>query len=122
MIYDRPITICTPPAGFGAPFQGKLLPAASYLCAEETVYHRRYWESVQAGTRVDRMVQIPLRRDIRATHYALYDGHLYRVEEAQLTADADGLPVTNLSLRRMEQNYDLCLPEDPAGAAASGDL
>ena len=84
MIYDLPITICTTPAGFGAPFQGRLTVKAAYLCAEQTVFHRRSWESVQAGTRVDRMVQIPLR--------------------------SDGLPVTNLSLRRMEDNYDLCRP------------
>ena len=110
MIYDREITVCRPPAGFGAPFQGRLVVNAAYLCAELTVYHRRYWESVQAGTRVDRMVQIPLRRDVLATDYAIFDGHLYRVEEAQITTDEDGLPVTNLSLRRMEDNYDLCAP------------
>lgn len=111
MIYDLPISICTPPAGFGAPFHGRLAVRAEYLCAELTVYHRRYWESVQAGTRVDRMVQVPFRRDVRATEYALFDGSLYRVEEAQLTSDPDGLPVTNLSLRRMEDNYELCAPE-----------
>lgn len=110
MIYDLPITICIPPEGFGAPFQGRLTVKAAYLCAEQTVFHRRYWESVQAGTRVDRMVQIPLRRDVAATEYALLDGHLYRIEEVQLTNDSDGLPVTNLSLRRMEDNYDLCRP------------
>ena len=110
MIYDRPITVCRPPEGWGAPFQGKLQICAAYLCAELTVYHRRYWESVQAGTRVDRMVRLPLRRDVQATDYAIFDNLLYRVEEAQFTTDEAGLPVTNLSLRRMEQNYELCKP------------
>ena len=114
MICENEITVCTPPGGFGAPFHGKLLRNATYLCAEVTVYTRRYWTSVQAGSRIDRMVEIPLRRDILATEYALFDGHLYRIEEAQHTEDADGLPITRLSLRRMEANYDLCKPEDAA--------
>ena len=111
MIYDKELTVCVPPAGFGAPFQGKLVCASRHLCGETTVYHRRYWEAVQAGTRVDRMVRLPLHRDIQATMYALYDGRLYRIEEAQQTTDEWGLPVTNLSLRRLEGNYDLCEPD-----------
>lgn len=118
MICDKEITVCTPPAGFGAPFQGQLVPQATYLCAELTVYHKRFWESVQAGTRIDRMVRIPYRRDVMATQYAVYDGHVYRIEEAQLTNDEDGLPVTNLSLRRMEDNYDLCAPAAASENAA----
>ena len=118
MIYDKLITVCVPPAGFGAPFQGRLTVYARYLCGETTVYHRRYWESVQAGTRIDRMVRLPLHRDIQATMYAILpDGQLYRIEEAQLATDEAGLPVTNLSLRRMEQNYDLCRPEEPTAEA-----
>lgn len=112
MIYDRLLWICTPPAGFGAPFQGKLVKRRKHFYGELTVYHRRYWEAVQAGTRVDCMVQVPYGQAIRATEYALLaDGHMYRVEEAQQTTDEWGLPVTNLSLRRLEGNYDLCKPD-----------
>ena len=111
MIYDRSLWICNPPAGVGAPFQGRLVRRQQYMYAELTVYHRRYWESVQAGTRVDRMVQVPFGRSILATEYALLgDGHMYRIEEAQQTTDEDGLPVCNLALRRLEANYDLCSP------------
>lgn len=119
MIYDRCLWICDPPEGVGAPFQGRLTRRQAYMYAELTVYHRRYWESVQAGTRVDRMVQVPFGRSIAATEYALLsDGHMYRIEEAQQTTDEDGLPVCNLSLRRLEANYDLC---SPAGSGPQAD-
>ena len=111
MIYDRLLTVCDPPEGWGAPFHGRLYPLSDHMYAELTVFHRRYWEAAQAGSRVDRMVQVPFGEDILATSYAvLPDGHLYRIEEAQHTTDEDGLPVTNLSLRRMEARYDLCRP------------
>ena len=118
MIYDRELWVCDPPSGVGAPFQGRLVRRAPYYYAELTVYHRRFWEALQAGTRIDRMVQIPFGADILATEYALLsDGHMYRIEEAQQTVDDDGLPVANLALKRMEANYDLCVPADPAQAA-----
>lgn len=111
MIYDRILQICDPPEGFGAPFHGRLVPRRVSYYAELTVFHRRFWEAAQAGTRVDRMVQVPFGSEILATSYAvLGDGLLYRIEEAQPTTDEDGLPVTNLTLRRMEKNYELCKP------------
>ena len=111
MIYDKLLRICEPPEGFGAPFHGLLVPREQHMYAELTVFHRRFWEARQAGTRVDRMVQVPFGREILATSYAvLGDGLLYRIEEAQGAEDENGLPVTNLTLRREEKNYELCKP------------
>ena len=111
MIYDRVLTVCVPPQGWGKPADGRLQKAGQHYYQEITVYHRRFWEAQQAGSRVDRMVQVPLGYDIvQGTYAVLEDHHVYRIEEAQYTKDADGLPVTNLSLRRMEANYDLCKP------------
>lgn len=116
MIYDRKLTVCIPPEGFGAPFHGRLMVWQEHCCCELTVFHRRYWQALQAGSRADRMVQIPMGQDVLPTMYALLGGdpHLFRIEEAQTTTDEDGLPVTNLTLRREEANYDLCKPEDLA--------
>ena len=112
MIYDNQLWICTPPEGWGAPFQGKLIRKQRYYFGELTVYHRRFWEAQAVGTRVDKMVQIPHRTDSMPTSYALLpDGHIYRIEEVQHTVDEFGLPVTNLTLHRMEGNYDLCRPD-----------
>ena len=64
MIYDRRLSICIPPEGFGAPFHGRLMPWREHLCCELTVFHRRYWQALQAGSRADRMVQIPMGQDV----------------------------------------------------------
>lgn len=113
MIYDKLLIVCDPPEGFGAPFHGKLLPRSRHWYADLTVFHRRFWEAAQAGTKVHRMVQIPFGQEIMATSYAILgDRRLYRIEEAQPTTDEDGLPVTNLTLSRMEKNYELCKPDD----------
>lgn len=49
-----------------------------------TVYHARYWESVQAGSRIDTMVELPLRRSVDAGMFALYRSHIYSVEQVQV--------------------------------------
>ena len=111
MIYDKRLWLCAPPAGAGAPFQGRLVKQSQRLYGDRTVYHRRYWEAVQAGSRVDKLIRLPDHLDVTATDYAvLTDGHAYRIEQVQHMEDEDGLPVTELSLRRMEGNYDLSLP------------
>ena len=53
MIYDIPITILKLPNDIGTPLQGKLQPTFTAFCGEKEVYHRRFWESVQAGSRID---------------------------------------------------------------------
>lgn len=106
MIYDMPITVCKLKSGHGIPIPGSLEPAFSAYCGEMQVYHGRYWASVQAGTRVDTMVEIPLHRDVEATMFAKFKDHFYSIEQAQLGKDEDGLPVTILSLKRTEGRYD----------------
>lgn len=110
MIYDKLLWLCAPPAGAGAPFQGRLVKTSLRYYADRTVYHRRYWEAVQAGSRVDKLVRMPDHIDVTATDYAVLGDHAYRIEQVQHMEDEDGLPVTELSLRRMEGNYDLSLP------------
>lgn len=113
MIYDRYLTVYD--FAGGAPAGGKLTVNSAHFYAEQEVYHRRYWESVQAGSRIDRMVRVPFGDDLTATQYAIpEDGHVYRIEQAQHALDGDGLPVTTLSLRRMEGNYDILRPESGA--------
>ena len=63
-------------------------------------------EAVASGHRVDRLVELPLHRDVPAASYARLGGHTYRVEQVQQGQDGDGLPVTWLSLMRMEDAYD----------------
>ena len=79
----------------------------SAWCGELTVYHSRYWEAVQAGSQVDRMVELPLRRAVAAAMYAQIGDTQYRIEQVQFEKDENDLPVTRLSLRQLEVRYDI---------------
>lgn len=108
MIYDKPIEILKLPDDVGTPLQGKLQPVFSAFCGEMTVFHSRFWEAVQAGSRIDVMVELPLhRKNADAGMYARYEGHIYRIEQAQYQKDGNALPVTVLSLKREEDCYDV---------------
>ena len=107
MIYDTPITVMKLPEDVGTPFQGKLEKVFAAYCGETVVYHNRFWESVQAGSRVDILVQLPLHRAVNAGMFAQYKGHVYSIEQAQFPKDEDGLPVTVLSLKQSEGCYDI---------------
>ena len=71
MIYDRPLTVCKLPAG--TPLQSRLLPGEVCFYAPREVFHKRFWEAVQAGAQIDRMVEMPLHRDVEAGDYALLE-------------------------------------------------
>ena len=108
MIYDKPVSILKLPDDVGIPLQGKLDPVFDAWCGEMTVFHNRFWEAVQAGSRIDVMVEIPLhRRDVDAGYFAKYEGHVYSIEQVQHQTDKDGLPVTVLSMKRAEVQYDI---------------
>lgn len=107
MIYDTPIIIAKLPDDVGTPLQGKLQRLYGAFCGEKEVFHRRYWEAVQAGSRVDLLVEMPLHQAVDAGMYARYKDRTYSIEQAQFGKDTDGLPITTLSLMRTEANYDI---------------
>ena len=107
MIYDTEITILKLLDNVGTPLQGKLQPVFTAFCGEKEVYHRRFWESVQAGSRVDLLVDLPLHREVDAGMFAKYKNHTYSIEQAQFGKDENGLPITTLSLKRSEAQYDI---------------
>lgn len=107
MIYDTEISILKLPDDVGTPLQGKLQPVFVAFCGEKEVYHRRFWESVQAGSRIDTMVELPLHRNVDAGMFAKFKGHIYSIEQAQFGEDECQLPVTILSLKRSEVQYDI---------------
>ena len=106
MIYDKPITVLTMPDTQGIPTKGCLVKKFDAWCAEKTVYANRFWEAVANGSKVDKLVELPLVRDSPSAGYARLDGHTYRIEQAQFGTDSQNLPVTWLSLMRMEEAYD----------------
>lgn len=69
-------------------------------------YNRRY-AALGADQKIDDLVRI-WRRPVRAGNYAvLEDGLQYRIDFAQDLIDEDGLPVTDLTLSRLENHYDV---------------
>lgn len=107
MTYDTQIIVAKLPDDVGTPLQGKLQKLYCAFCGEKEVYHRRYWESVQAGSRVDLLVEMPLHRPVDAGMYARYKNKTYSIEQAQFGKDVDGLPITTLSLMRTEAQYEI---------------
>lgn len=106
MIYDRgPLAVFERD---GAPVENRLRALSRHYYAALEVYHNRFWESVQAGDRVDALVQLPGGEALRADLYAVpEDGLVYRVAQAQHLEDDNGLPACRLSLHREERNYEL---------------
>ena len=102
MIYDQPLKVYTLD---GTPIKGRMKLHSSHFYSVRTVSHRRYWESVQADSRVDKAVQIPHGEKIIATQFVKLEGQWWRIEEAQHTTDDDGLPATILALRRWDGEF-----------------
>ncbi len=107
MIYDKPLDIFALPEGEAVPTPEKLYIFSRHWCAEKTVYRSSYWQSVQAGSSIDRMVEVPqYLGDVDATMFALFEGKMYAIKQVQYAEDANGLDVTDLSLERYLGNLD----------------
>ena len=105
MIYDRVLTICELD-GESSALRRRLVRGRDYAYGEKEVYGSRFYKALQAGERIDRMVEL-WRADIRADQYAvLDDGDVYSVVQAQHGMNRDGLAITTLTLRREESEYD----------------
>ena len=110
MIYDRLLGIYVLQGG--NPLSAPVKLWGEYLCAEQEVFHRRYWEAVQAGYSITSMVQIPGHIEPDGELYARLDGaRWYRVEQLQRSYDADSLPVTILSLSRTDRRFEILKKE-----------
>lgn len=105
MIYDLELTLYRQQ---GRPMDLALNELGSYLYAEAEVYHRRYWEAVQAGQTIDTMAMLPEHLNEEGELYArLADGFIYRVVQEQRGWDENNLPFTTLSLSRESRRYEI---------------
>lgn len=107
MIYDKELRYGELSPG-SSPLDRRLAVKGSHLYGVKTVYSQRFFEALQAGIRIDTMVQIGLPDAIRAgTYVVLADGFTYRVVQSQTQEDVNGLPVTVLSLMKEDEKYEL---------------
>lgn len=74
-----------------------------------TIGYGRYYAAKGAQQQVDQLLRTP--EPLPAVRVGMYvileDGLQYRVDNVQRTTDDDGLPVTDLTLFRLEELFDV---------------
>ncbi len=85
-----------------------LLETAYY--GERTVGYNRLYAAKAVNQSVDKLVRIWRNENISAGMYVLLeDSYQYRIDTVQHLYDDDGLKVTDLTLSRLEKNYELSI-------------
>lgn len=85
-----------------------LVPGKVHLYGERTVGYVRQYAAKGVNEQVDLLAQIWQDRSARIGMYTLMDsGEQYRIENVQHLTDDDGLRVTYLTLRRLDNLYDI---------------
>lgn len=84
-----------------------LVQVSEYLFGERTVGYGRQYAAKGVNEQVDMLIRIWQDRTIRIGMYALIDEEQYRLDNVQHLLDDDGLRVTDLTLQRMEDLYDV---------------
>ena len=78
---------------------------------ERTIGVTRQYAALGADRRVDLLLRIWRNNDVFPGQYVIPDdGMQYRIDFVQNTKDEDGLPVSDLTLVRLEKNYDVAEP------------
>lgn len=84
-----------------------LVPGKEHFYGERTVGYGRQYAAKGVNEQVDMLVRIWQDRSIRIGMYVLVDGDQYRIDNVQHLYDDDGLRVTDLTLQRLEELYDV---------------
>lgn len=86
----------------------QLVPGQRKYYGERVVGYGRQYAAMGASERVDMLARIWQDRTVRIGMYALDGlGDQYRIGNVQHLTDEDGLKVTDLSLERLDDNYDI---------------
>lgn len=94
-----------PPGGMPAE---RLTEKSRHWYGARTVGYGRYFAAGQASERVDMLVRIWADGTVSPLDYCvLEDGTQYRIVQVQQLTDEDGLRVTDLSLERLGEHYDI---------------
>lgn len=108
---DGVLTVCVLKnvAPKGAMPREILLPVSSHYYGERTVGFARQYAAKGVSEQVDKLVRIWQNRQIRIGMYILEvdTGEQYRVDNVQHLDDEDGLRVTHLTLKRLDDLYDV---------------
>lgn len=113
MIHDRLLEVFEL-APSSSPLERKLQNGLEYYYGEKEVYASRYFSASQTGETINMLVEIPrlIEEDrIPTDRYCIpEDGKVYKIIQAQYGNDENFLPVTTLSLKAMEEKYEILRP------------
>lgn len=110
MIYDKKLVLYSlqNTAAKGLMPKEQLVKTGEEYYGSRVIGYNRQYAALGADQRIDELVRIWRNNQVRANHYAvLEDGLQYRINFVQHLLDDDGLEVTDLTLVRMEENYDV---------------
>ncbi len=81
---------------------------ARHFYGERVIGYNRQYAAMGVDQRIDRLVRIWRDNTVNVHDYVLLDdGHQYRIDMVQHLQDDDGLNVTDLTLYRWEDNYEV---------------
>lgn len=104
MIYDRLLTVAAVPPGV-RPTAETLTTIRTHYFASKTISAKRFYESIQAGQRLDCLLEIPGWWGYSGLEYVCVGSNIYTLEQAEERTDTDGLPVTWFSLRLCRRTW-----------------
>lgn len=84
-----------------------LVEYATCFFGERVVGYGRQYAAKGVNERIDRLVRLWQDRGITTDMIAVIDTDQYRIDNVQHLLDDDGLPVTDLTLARLEDFYDI---------------
>ena len=91
----------------------RLVPLSIHYYGERTVGYGRQYAAKGVCQQVDLLAEIWEDRSARVGMYAVTDaGEQYRIDNVQHKTDEDGLRVTWLTLRRLDELYDIAEKAD----------
>lgn len=103
------LTICelVNTAEAGAMPAWQLKPRSRHYYGERTVGYGRQYAAKGVNEQVDILVRVWRDKNIRIGMYAIVGNEQYRLNNVQHLLDEDGLQITDLSLQRLGENYDI---------------
>lgn len=110
MIFDAgTVTVCRleNKAEKGEMPKERLIPLVSHDFGERAVGYGRQYAAKGVNEQVDMLIRFWQDRSIRIGMYAVIGGEQYRIDNVQHLLDDDGLKVTDLTLRRLGDLYDV---------------
>ena len=73
---------------------------------DRMISYTRQYAAMGVDQQIDRIIRI-WRTPVRIGDVVVIEGEQYRIDNVQPTLDDDSLQVVDLTLRRLEENYDI---------------